>query len=82
MVKSSPPKNDEDPERTLSDHSQDSNARSIEDDQHHTDEEDEGGPSLVESGKGNTTHGSISDDDEEQTDTNVDGWSQKRCRRV
>jgi len=74
VVESSPPKNDEDLEQTLPDHSHDSNAKNVEDDQPQTDEEDQRGPSPVESGEGKATHCSSSDGDEDQTNTDGDGY--------
>ena len=73
IVDSSPRKDDEDLEKMLSEPPQDSNAKSVEDDQHHTDEENEGGPSPVGSGKCKAPRGSNSEDDTKHTNTDEEG---------
>lgn len=73
IVDSSPPKDDEDPEKMLSEPPQDLNDKSVEDDQQHIDEENEGGPSLVESGKSKEPRGLNSEDDTKHTDTDGEG---------
>jgi len=75
LVNSSPPEHDEDPEQSFSDHSHHSNVKSVKDDQHHDNDKGEEVPSPVESGTGDKTHESNSDDDEEQGDLDGDGVS-------